>query len=495
MTHQVVIIGAGMVGARCADDIICSAPDGSICVTLLGAEEYEPYNRVLLSDVLAGRTEVAALTLPLSDRVELHRGQSVTRIDRRTRKVYTQQGLTLSYDSLILATGARAVIPALAGLDPRPAGVHVLRTVDDGRDLIAATANAQDAVVIGGGLLGIEAACGLRARGLDVTLVHHRDYLLDRQLGAIAAQTMLCSAEDLGVRVRLAARTEAVHSEAGRVSAVALASGEVLPADLLLLACGARPDISLAQKCDLATESGVLVTEVGRSITDPQVFAIGDCAQPPQGWTGLVAQGWSQAQTVAQQLVNPEAAPVASLGTEAHRQVVRLKAVGLDVVTLGQSTADAHTVSLHDPAGRRHIQVSVRDGRLVAATCVGAGDIAADLTVAFDRQTPVPLDPAALLLRPLVAAEIPAGTPTTMPATATVCRCNGVTKGQIVQAWEGGACTLAAMADCTRASTGCGSCTPVLEGLIEWLDRSDPDRRPVDIEVSDITGDRALEQR
>ncbi|MGL5828409.1 MAG: FAD-dependent oxidoreductase, partial [Angustibacter sp.] len=343
--------------------------------------------------------------------------------------------------------------------------------------------------------LGLEAACGLRARGLDVTLVHHRDHLMDRQLGALAAQTMLCSAEDLGVRVRLSARTASVRSAGGRVTGVELADGEVLGADLLLLACGARPDVSLAQRADLATDAGVLVTETGQSVTDSRVFAIGDCAQPPQGWTGLVAQGWSQAHTVARQLVNPAAVPMTSPATEAHRQVVRLKAVGLDVVTLGQSTPDAHTVSLHDPAGRRHIEVSVRDGRLVAATCVGAGDTAADLVVAFDRQTPVPLDPAALLLRPLVSAEIPAGTPTTMPATATVCRCNGVTKGQIVKAWEGGACTLADMAACTRASTGCGSCGPVVQGLIEWLDRSDPDRHPVEIEVADLADTPAFDQR
>jgi assimilatory nitrate reductase electron transfer subunit len=278
-----------------------------------------------------------------------------------------------------------------------------------------------------------------------------------------------------------------VLSEAGRVTQVALADGELLAADLLLLACGARPEITLAQKADLATDSGVLVNENGQSMTDSRVFAIGDCAQPPSGWTGLVAQGWSQAHTVARQLVSPGSAPVDSLTAEPHRQVVRLKAVGLDVVTLGQATVDSHTVSLHDPAGRRHIEVSVRDGCLVAATCVGAGDTAADLIVAFDRQTPVPLDPAALLLRPLLAAETPAGSPTTMPSTATVCRCNGVTKGQIVKAWEQGACTLADLAACTRASTGCGSCGPVVEGLIEWLDRSDPDRRPANIEVAQIT--------
>jgi assimilatory nitrate reductase electron transfer subunit len=509
MIQQVVVIGAGMVGARFADELVRADPEGQFAVTLLGAEAYHPYNRVLLSDVVAGRADVASLTLPLPEGVHLQRGTQVTAVDREQRLVQfveidnddgdldKPQG-QYSYDYLVFATGAKAFVPPLRGLSSgRPAGVHVLRTVDDGRDLVAASRNAEQAVVVGGGLLGIEAACGLRAQGLDVTIVHHGEHLMDRQLGAVAARTMADSARDLGVTVLLGSRTTEVLTHARRVRSVRLSDDRIIGTDLLLLACGARPETALAVASGLTVHEGIEVDAASASPDDPRVFAIGDCAQPPGGWSGLVAQGWDQARRLARHLaLGPAAHPGAeSAGpielveptetVEPDRQVVRLKAVGLDVVTLGTPTKDAHTVSLHDPTGRRHVEVSVRDGLLVAASCVGAADVAADLTVAFDRRTPVPLDPASLLLRPLLASEPVGGSPTTMPASATVCRCNGVSKGQVVTAWEGGACSVAEVAACTRATTGCGSCKPIVQGLIDWLDRAEPGRRSSGPQLAD----------
>ena len=472
-----------MVGTRFVDELLAADTRGCFEVTVLGAEQYEPYNRVLLSEVLAGRSDIASLQLPVrpGPRVRVHRGVTATSVDRERRLVTTADGDEYRYDFLVLATGARAHVPDLPGLNgERPSGVHVLRSVDDCRDVVAATVNARCAVVVGGGLLGVEAAVGLLQRGLAVTLVHHRGHLLDRQLDPHAAAVLAAAADDLGLEVLLAAKPAAVTTRAGRVSGVRLDDNRWVAADVLLLACGTRPETALAASTGLSTDRGVLVTDSLRSPDDDRVAALGDCAQPPEGGSGLVAQGWEQARRLARSLVDevtggpvlrPETAVAAGPG-----EVVRLKAKGLDVVTMGSpDVPGARTVTLDDPDGRRHLRVSVRDDRLVGATCVGAGELAADLVAAFDRGTPLPLDPAALLIRSLAAAPVEAS-PTLLPARATVCRCNGVTKGDIVQAWEEGAGTVADVAACTRATTGCGGCKGAVEGILAWLADGEPDR-------------------
>jgi assimilatory nitrate reductase electron transfer subunit len=346
--------------------------------------------------------------------------------------------------------------------------------------VVAATVNARQAVVVGGGLLGLEAAVGLLQRGLAVTLVHHRDHLLDRQLDPPAAAVLAAAADDLGLRLVVGSRPTAVTTRSGRVTGVSLdggpdAEGGWLAADVLLLACGTRPEIALAAGAGLPTDRGVLVTADLRSPDDTCVAAIGDCAQPPEGGTGLVAQGWDQARRLARSLAHGPSCPAEASGeVEVPGEVVRLKAKGLDVVTMGApDVPGARTVTLDDPAGRRHLRVSVRGDRLVGATCVGAGDLAADLLAAFDRGTPVPLDPAALLVRSAVAAPVETS-PTLLPARATVCRCNGVTKGDLVQAWEEGAGTVAEVAACTRATTGCGGCRDAVCGIVDWLSTVEP---------------------
>lgn len=478
-----------MVGARFAEELERCDTERAFEVVMIGSEPYEPYNRVLLSDVLSGRTDVAAIALPLpaGGRTRLQRGLPAVAVDRASRYVVTGDGAHHPYDVLVLATGAQAHVPNLVGLGRAagthrlPHGVHVLRTVDDCRDIVAATVNARTAAVVGGGLLGLEAACGLRARGLAVTVLHRGDWLLDGLLGRAAATVLGDCAHDLGLAVELAAHSTALETTAGRVHAVRLADGRVVPADLVLLACGAVPDTALASAAGLTTGRGVVVDDRLASPDDPSVFSIGDCAEPAGGCTGLLAPGWEQARQLARQLVGRT--PSAAVDTtRARGQVVRLKADGLDVVTMGAAAdPQARTVTLADPMGRRHLEVSVQDGRVIAATCVGAGAVAADLMVAFSRATAAPLDPAALLVsgaRP--GPPVEAASPTRMPAGATVCRCNGVTKADVLAAWEGGACRIEEVASCTRAGTGCGSCQPVVQGLLDWLADAEPDtpRRP-----------------
>jgi assimilatory nitrate reductase electron transfer subunit len=487
---RVVVVGHGMVGSRFVEELTRRDPAAE--VTVLGAEEYEPYNRVLLSEVVAGKVDVASLTLPGSSvpGVRVRRGAVVTALDVAGRYVLTRDGEALAYDSLVLATGARARVPALVGLDAPagadgpalPAGVHALRTLDDAREIVAATVNARRAVVLGGGVLGLEAACGLARRGLAVTVVHGGAHLMDRQLDGPAAEAVVQGLRGVGVDHRVAARARAVDLGAdGRVRALVLADGERLPADLLVLTAGTVPETGLAAAAGLAVDRGVLVGP-DLATSDPAVFAIGDCGQPPEGATGLIAQGWEQARRLAAHLAGPRGGDAPGAADHAPTDVVRVKAHGLEVVTMGVSGTRApdachRTVRLSDPAAGRHVEVVVADGVIVGATCVGAGPVAADLTTAYTRRTPAPRDPAHLLLRPVpggAGAATADPSPTLMPDRATVCRCNGVTKGDLVGCWRGGARTLEHVAAASRATTGCGGCTDAVCGILDWLRRSDP---------------------
>ncbi len=453
---------------------------------MLGDEEYEPYNRVLLSEVVAGKLDVASITLPGNARrsaTEVLPGTRAVTVDRSAGVVHDHAGEQHPYDVLVLATGARARIPDLFGRrgdDGLPAGVHALRTLDDAREIVAATVNARRAVVVGGGVLGLEVACGLAHRGLPVTVVHGGAHLMDRQLDAAAAAVTTARLTTLGIAVRVGTRTEEAVVSNGRVTGVRLEGGEVLPADLLVLTAGTYPEVGLAQRAGLDVARGIVVGPDLASPADARVFAIGDCAEPPEGGSGLIAQGWDQARRLATLLTEPSAArddvPLPTVGTD----VVKVKGVGLDVVAMGVcgsgSASEGRRVRLSDPEGGRHIEVVVADGRVIGATCVGAGPVAADLVAAYTRGTPAPADPAQLLLRPVAGTAVPAASPTLMPDRAVVCRCNGVTKGDIVGCWRHGARSVEDVAASTRATTGCGGCADAVCGIVDWLKRSDPDQ-------------------
>ncbi|ACZ30840.1 BFD domain protein (2Fe-2S)-binding domain protein [Xylanimonas cellulosilytica DSM 15894] len=588
---RVVVVGFGMVGARLVDELERRDPWG-LDVTVLGAEEYEPYNRVLLSDVVAGRTDLAAIGLPLpGGRARVERGVDAVGIDRGARVVLASDGSRHPYDLLVLATGARARIPAIPGLDGAalPAGVHPLRTLDDAREIVAATLNAPRAVVVGGGVLGVEAALGLAARGLQVALVHPGATIMDRQLDPGAGQVLEDQLAAHDVRVLTGSRPAEVLVVAGRTVGLrldrtpaagstsaapststarsasaarsvpslgtgALASrradldgsegpmGDVVAAGLVVVAAGAVPETRLAAGAGLTVDRGIVVGHDLASVDDPAVFAIGDCAQPPEGSRGLVAEGWDQARRLAQAIADAaqRATPPAPAGSgpgpdgrstdqrttdarstgqrtsdqhpagprvhlrgpwEGDRpslalrlgtplatraatdrgvevrgtDVVKVKAGHLSVVAMGACGADRtprpgeRAVRLADPAGGRWVEAVVADGLLVGATCVGDARVAADLTAAYTRRTPVPADPAFLLLTPVAPTAAPATSPEHMPDDAVVCRCNGVSKADVAAAVEGGARDVADVAAATRATTGCGGCADAVGGLCGWL--------------------------
>lgn len=491
---RVVIVGHGPVGARLADDLVRLCPPGTVDLAVLGAEPHGPYNRLLLGEVVAGRARADRIALPVPDAgARIHRGVAATAIDRAARTVHDDAGRTHPYDVLVLATGAQARMPRLAGLDPDRPGPNVvpLRTLDDCAAIARRATPGRSAVVLGGGVLGVEAAAAIAERGCAVTLVHRGPHLMDRQLDPTTGVLLGRRLGDLGMDVRVGVAPAAVErvgaevaavtevTEVTEVAEVRLDDGTRLAVDLVVVAAGVVPDTALAAAAGLAVRTGIVVDAESRT-DDPAIHAIGDCSEPPWGNHGLVAAGWHQADRLAAvvaahvtlaTLPDPEPPPGAD--------VVRLKMPDTSLVAMGRMPDELaeegpRVVTLADARGRRSVRVAVADGRVVAATCLGDPAVAADLVVAFERRLPAPADPAALLRRGAGATLTQERTPALLPARSVVCRCNGVTKADIVAARMAGADTVDDVACRTRATTGCGTCRDTVTGILEWLDEVDP---------------------
>ncbi|MFP5416717.1 MAG: FAD-dependent oxidoreductase [Actinomycetes bacterium] len=478
MTHRLVVVGHGMVGHRFLAELYAHGVDG-LHTTVLAEEPHPAYNRILLPDVIVGRADLDGLTLPESRGARLLHARPAAAIDRRHNLVRDAAGGEHPYDTLVLATGAAPAFPSLEGVvgpDGVPLqGVTALRTWEDAARVRDAARAGQRVVVMGGGLLGIEAAVALASAGSAVTVIHRGHEPMDRQFDASSGAVLRASLADRGITTLVDVRVAGVRRRSGvELAAVRLTDERQIPCDLLVVAIGVRPRTRLAERADLWVRNGILVNDTCRT-DDPAIYAIGDCARTVHGCPGLVAPGWEQARVLAHRLaerVGGRPRPRPTLGLDGG--VVRLKADGLDAVTMGEFPADEfapgapRVLGLVDPAGRRRVRIAVADGVLVGATCVGDPQVAADLTVAFDTRTPVPDDPAALLARPLASAA-PATSVVDLPDAAIVCRCNAVSRGAIEAAVTAGADTPDAVAAATRASTGCGSCTGDVCRLVEAL--------------------------
>ncbi|WP_281712244.1 FAD-dependent oxidoreductase [Dermacoccus nishinomiyaensis] len=492
---RVVVIGNGMVGSRFVDELMREASrcDAKFDVTILGDEPYEAYNRLMLSEVIAGRAEIGALTLPAPpEGIVVHSGVAAQSIERSRRIVIDAEGRAHPYDVLVLATGADAALPAIPGLRAaRGRDVHTVRTIDDCRELLAAASMStpeapRRMAVLGGGLLGVEIACGLRARGVDVSLVHRGTHVMDRQIDAPSGVMAGATLADLGIDVRTGSGITRVLRSKGRVTGVELIDGTCLDVDDLVVNTGVRPRVDLARAAGVPVDVGVLVDTRLRVLDDESVAAIGDCAQTDVGCPGLIAPGWDQAARLAHDLCH--GTPVGSAEPGEHvadeLSIVKLKAVGLETVVLGDRIPDpfvAHerglrVVTLSDVGARRSATVAVDGDRIVAAVIIGSARMAADLTATYERRTPLPLDPAHLLVKGASTSGLVPETasPTALPSGATVCRCNGVTKGDVVDAHVQGARSVEAVASETRATTGCGGCTSTVCGILKWMDEVDP---------------------
>ncbi|MEN9452209.1 MAG: hypothetical protein RLZZ369_1268, partial [Pseudomonadota bacterium] len=289
---KLVLIGNGMAGVRALEELIKVSPD-LYDITVFGAEPHPNYNRILLSPVLAGEQTVDEIILnPLDwytdNGITLHINKKVTQVDRTRRVVIAEDGTEAEYDRLLIATGSTPFVLPVPGKDLK--GVIAYRDISDTNTMIETAKTHKHAVVIGGGLLGLEAANGLMLRGMDVTVVHIAPWLMDRQLDEVAAKLLQRSLEQRGLKFLIGAHTqELVGGEDGRVKSVKFKGGQEVPADLVVMAAGIRPNTALAEKIGLHCNRGIVVTDTMQTVTDPRIYSVGECASHRGIAYGLVA--------------------------------------------------------------------------------------------------------------------------------------------------------------------------------------------------------------
>ncbi len=479
---RLLVVGGGLAAAALVEEVCALAPD-RFSITVLGAEPWPPYNRILLTEVLAGKHDLASTRLRPPGWYEEHGVQLWTEtravcIERQARVVHAVRArrdqaefravrsgdakpLSLPYDVLVLATGSRPFVPPIEGT--ALSGVYCFRTLDDCAAIGRAAARAQRAVVVGGGLLGLEAARGLLEHRVRVTVVEAAPQLmpaqLDREGGALLKRTL----EDMGIEVRCAAQVRKVTGEE-KVETVELSTGEVMPCSLVVIAAGIRPDVELAREAGLAVQRGIVCDDQLRT-SDPHIFALGECAEHRGVVYGLVDPIREQARVLAQVLsgAGPQAAYLGS------RLAVRLKVMGVDLVCLGDPRGEGpgdEVVVYREPVRGVYKKLVVRDGKLEAGILLGEADTAGVLTQLYLARAPLPERRAEVLFG--TASGAPILSIFDLPDHAQICNCNGVCKGEIRQAIVLGKCrSLSRLSAVTRAGSGCGSCKSLLKQFLE----------------------------
>jgi nitrite reductase (NADH) large subunit len=473
---RLVLVGNGMAGVRALEEILSRAPH-FFEIAVFGAEPHGNYNRIMLSPVLAGEKTFESITThPKSwyeeNGIELIAGEQVVGIDRHAKTVTGARGTVRPYDVLLLATGSNPVIIPLPG-HTLP-GVIGFRDIADVETMTAASASGTYAVVIGGGLLGLEAANGLARNGMDTTVLHIMPTLMERQLDPVSAETLKADLGTRGIKVITEANTKAILGEK-RVEGVILADGTNLPADIVVMAAGIRPNIALAKDAGLACGRGIQVDD-GMLTSDPAIFAVGECVEHRGALFGLLAPLYEMAKIVADRItgtVDSNYLPAVT-GT-------RLKVTGIDMFSAGHFMGDENTddVVFRDAARGVHKKLVIRDDKLIGVVLYGE---ARDSAWYFDfirNGTDISSLRDTLVFGPAVGNVGDAPGVGSLLDTAEICGCNGVSKGTILTAiGKFELTTVEQVRTRTKASASCGSCTRHVEGLLGHALGGDYDATP-----------------
>ncbi|MHA7887815.1 nitrite reductase large subunit NirB [Roseicyclus sp.] len=464
--RKLVVIGAGMASGRVLEHLTDGAPD-AWDITLFNAEPRGNYNRIMLSPVLSGEKSYAEIVTHddawYAERgITCRFGEHVVAIDRATKTVTGQQG-TVAYDKLLIATGSAPFIIPVPGRDLP--GVITYRDLDDTNAMVAAAERGGTAVVIGGGLLGLEAAAGLALRGMRVSVVHLMGHLMERQLDEAAGYLLKKDLEAKGIKVLTRASTKAILGE-DRAEAVLLEDGTTLPADLVVMAVGIRPETRLANDAGLSVGRGIAVNAQMQSVSDPDIYAVGECVEFDGHLFGLVAPLYDQAKVVADGLIERENAFVV------RDVATKLKVTGCDLFSAGdfRDGPGREDIVFRDPARGIYKRLVIEEDRLVGAVMYGDtadgnwffGLIKDGTDIEEMRET--------LIFGPAYQGGTPAdplSAVAALPPEAEICGCNGICKGRIVAAIEGGAVDLGAVRATTKASASCGTCTGLVEQLLQ----------------------------
>ena len=479
---KLVLVGNGMAGVRALEELLKLAPD-LYDITVFGAEPHPNYNRILLSPVLAGEQTIEQIILnPLSwyadNGITLHTGKTVVEIDRIRRVVRTDDGLEAPYDRLLLAMGSLPFILPVPGKELD--GVIAYRDIKDTEAMIDAALVHKHAVVIGGGLLGLEAANGLMLRGMDVTVVHIMPWLMERQLDDVAGKLLQKSLEDRGLKFLLGAQTQALlGNDAGRVRAVQFKDGSEILADLVVMAAGIRPNTALAESAGIHCSRGIVVTDTLQTVTDPRIYAVGECAAHRGIAYGLVAPLFEQGKVVANHLAQM------GIGRYTGSQTsTKLKVTGIDLFSAGNFMGGegCEDIVLSDPFSGVYKRLVVKGDQLVGA-CLYGDTVDGSWYFKLLREGRKVSDIRDKLMfgeSHLGDAGHQGQSKAQLMADADeVCGCNGVNKGAICKAIKDkGLFTLEEVRKHTKASASCGSCTGLVEQLLMFTAGGDYSAAP-----------------
>ncbi len=481
---KLVVVGNGMAGARVVEEILRRAP-GMFDIAMFGAEPYGNYNRILLSNVLNRTQAPTEIFLnPLAwyrdNAITLHAGVKALRIDRERKVVVGRPmrrdgvpyapgdagvdggaAIEAPYDHVIVATGSRPFVPPMEGFG-RP-GTFLFRTIDDCERIADYAKSCRKAAVIGGGLLGLEAARGLLTHGVEVSVLEAAPQLMIAQLDPEAGQILKSTMEGMGVKVLCEKITTHIAGEDGRITHLLLKDGSRVETDMVVVSAGIRPINDVAQASGLTVDKAIVCDDRMRT-SDPDIFALGECVQHRGRIYGLVDPIWEQANVLADVITgkNPEAAYLGSkLGT-------KLKVMGVELASMGETkpaSPDDEVVVYREPKSGVYKKLIIREGRLAGAILLGEIETAGLLMQIFMAGSKVPERRADMLF------GAPSGVGllnvSDLPDQAQICNCNGVSKKRIVEAIQGGCTSVAKVGACTKAGTGCQSCKGLVAQLVE----------------------------
>lgn len=461
---KLVLVGNGMAGVRTIEEILKVSGD-QFEITIFGSEPHPNYNRILLSKVLQGDTKVTDITLNDWDwyrenNIELYTGETVIGIDSENKAVTTDAGRTQHYDELILATGSLPFILPLPGADKE--GVTAFRDIKDTDIMLDASKKYKKAAVIGGGLLGLEAARGLLNLGMDVSVIHIAPYLMERQLDPTAAKLLQTELEKQGMKFLLEKSTEEIVGK-DRVEGLKFKDGSFLEADLVVMAVGIKPNVELANAGGVPVNRGIVVDDYMRTGI-PNIYAVGECAEHRGIVYGLVAPLYEQGKALAADICGKQAKPY-----EGSVLSTQLKVSGVEVFSAGDFMEDEtkKSIKVFDEQEGVYKKIVLRGNQIVGAVLFGDSKDGNRLFSMIQKQADISDTSKVALLQP-VGGEAEESLVASMTAEDIICGCNGVSKGTIVQAIQEKGCTsVDAIKACTSASRSCGGCKPLVAELLQ----------------------------
>ncbi|MCO8150241.1 NADPH-nitrite reductase [Bacillus subtilis] len=469
---QLVLVGNGMAGVRAIEEILSVAKD-EFQITIFGAEPHPNYNRILLSKVLQGDTDIKDITLNDWDwyeenNIQLYTNETVIKVDTENKTVITDADRIQPYDELILATGSVPFILPIPGADKK--GVTAFRDIKDTDTMLAASKQYKKAAVIGGGLLGLEAARGLLNLGMDVSVIHLAPFLMERQLDATAGRLLQNELEKQGMTFLLEKQTEEIVGD-DRVEGLRFKDGTSIEADLVVMAVGIRPNTTLGAESGIPVNRGIIVNDYMQTKI-PHIYAVGECAEHRGIAYGLVAPLYEQAKVLAKHICGIETKPY-----EGSVLSTQLKVSGVEVFSAGDfnESEEKKAIKVFDEQDGIYKKIVLRGNQIVGAVLFGDSSEGNRLFSMIQKEADISETSKISILQPL---DQQAGTSITaaMSDDEIICGCNGVSKGAIIQAiQEKGCSSTDEIKACTGASRSCGGCKPLVEEILQHTLGSDFD--------------------